>query len=56
MPDTDIAWILERYKIELLENRNKALVRVNPASPQELSSLLADGVYHANDIVLRAEA
>jgi len=56
LPDTDIAWILEHYKIELLANRNNALVRVNPASPRELSSLLADGVYHANDIVLRTEA
>ena len=54
LPETDIAWILERYAIELLERDNNALVRIAAKQPQDLSRLLATGRYHANDIVLRA--
>ena len=43
-------------QIELLENSNKALVRVAAARPAGVVAAAIDGYYHANDIVLRADA
>jgi hypothetical protein len=53
LPETDVAWILERYTVELFEMRTRTLVHVSAAHPQELSKLLTSGAYHANDAVLR---
>jgi FkbM family methyltransferase len=53
LPEAAQTWIADRFAIELFETAADRLVPVAPASAEELSSLLADGKFYGQDVVLR---
>lgn len=56
LPESEIAWILERYEISLLHKRDGVLRHIAATHPRDLSRYLASGAYHANDVVLHLRA
>jgi FkbM family methyltransferase len=53
LDDRDLSWIMARFSLELLNQRDNRLVSVNPDAPQALRGLLTGEHSYAQDAVLR---